>query len=179
MHRPVDRIEARSILAMLAVLMIAGPVIACTAGWHVYRRGVAVERVEQSQRFRNQAVLVHDTATTNTTYSPGGVATVSVDARWSAPDGTTISGSITVAAGTPAGAVVTLWTDAQGRPLDAPRSRAHTVRQAILAGVVAAVGLVLLLATARLVIRRILDHYRLAAWQAEWLAVEPQWTGRR
>src|SRR5206468_3747125 len=60
MYRPVDRIEVWATAATTAALMLAGPVMGGTVGWRTYRHGVAVERVEHSQRFRTQAVLLHD-----------------------------------------------------------------------------------------------------------------------
>jgi hypothetical protein len=53
------------------------------------------------------------------------------------------------------------------------------VRQAILAGSAVIVGTIFLLAASRLALGRVLDRYRFAAWQAEWLTIEPQWTSRR
>jgi hypothetical protein len=44
---------------------------------------------------------------------------------------------------------------------------------------VIAAALILLLSAISWAAALLLDRYRLARWEAEWLAVEPQWTGRR
>lgn len=44
---------------------------------------------------------------------------------------------------------------------------------------VTAAALILLLSAISWAASLVLDRYRLARWEAEWLAVEPQWTRRR
>ncbi|MGA2827700.1 MAG: hypothetical protein ABSF03_16500 [Streptosporangiaceae bacterium] len=53
------------------------------------------------------------------------------------------------------------------------------MRQAALAGVLAVAGLTLLVIVSALVIRRILDRRRMAAWDAEWSATGPPWCNYR
>jgi hypothetical protein len=53
------------------------------------------------------------------------------------------------------------------------------VERVIEAVAVTAAALILLLSAISWAASAVLDRYRLARWEAEWLAVEPQWTGRR
>ena len=74
---------------------------------------------------------------------------------------------------------MTVWIDDKGRLTHPPLSRADVTGQVIQAAVAVPVVLALLLAAAGRVIALILDRHRLARWEADWSAVEPQWTGRR
>jgi hypothetical protein len=67
---------------------------------------------------------------------------------------------------------VAVWTDAAGTPVGRPRRPAL---DAVLAGLGAAAGVALLVGCAWLAVRRLTDRYRLAAWQAAWAVVGPQW----
>jgi hypothetical protein len=107
---------------------------------------------------------------------PYGAANLAhVPARWTTPDGAVRTGSVTVAAGTPAGATATVWTSAQGVPTGPPLNTAQISRQAVLAGLTAVLGLALLLAVSAIVIRRLLNRRRMAGWDAEWSATGPHW----
>jgi hypothetical protein len=102
-----------------------------------------------------------------------------VRARWTAPDGTRHTGTIPVPRGATAGRTVMVWVDAAGR-LTGPPLRLSQVRgQAALAAMLApiAAGFVLLCAGA--LAHGVLGRRRLAAWDADWPATEPQWTRRR
>jgi hypothetical protein len=107
------------------------------------------------------------------------VPKVLVDARWTAPDSSVRSGLIPVDAGTPAGTPVTLWTGANGEPVEAPLRHDQVTGRAAVAGVLAVSAAITLAGIARMVLGRLLDRHRLAAWQAEWSTVGPAWTGRR
>jgi uncharacterized membrane protein YhaH (DUF805 family) len=60
-------------------------------------------------------------------------------------------------------------------PTGPPLNAAQNSRQAVLAGLTAVLGLALLLAVSAIVIRRLLNRRRMAAWDAEWSAPGPQW----
>jgi uncharacterized membrane protein YhaH (DUF805 family) len=59
----------------------------------------------------------------------------------------------------------------RGPPLNA----AQISRPAVLAGLTAVLGLALLLTVSAVVIQRLLNRRRIAAWDAEWSATGPQW----
>jgi hypothetical protein len=86
---------------------------------------------------------------------------------------------IPVDAGTPAGTPVTLWTGANGEPVEAPLRHDQVTGRAAVAGALAMSAAITLAGIARMVLGRLLDRHRLAAWQAEWSTVGPAWTGRR
>jgi hypothetical protein len=72
-----------------------------------------------------------------------------------------------------------VWVDEAGRLTRLPLQPWEVQNQAVLAAMLApmAVGLVLL--SAGQLALSWLRRRRLAAWDADWRATEPQWTGRR
>jgi hypothetical protein len=179
MRRTADRLQAWTTLALLALLVTLGPVLALSVGRDIYRGEAAVERTQRLERFRTDAVLTRDAPLVFT----GGVATVVpkvwAEARWTAPDRSVHGGLIPVDAGTPAGTRLTLWTGANGEPVEAPLRHNQVTGRAAVAGALAGSAAIMLAGAARLVLGRLLDRRRLAAWQAEWSVVGPAWTGRR
>jgi hypothetical protein len=72
-----------------------------------------------------------------------------------------------------------VWVDGSGRLTDLPLQRSQVQVQAVLAALLAPVLLGLLLGAVGLLVHGALGRRRLAAWDAEWRATEPQWSGRR
>ena len=60
-----------------------------------------------------------------------------------------------------------------------PLTRAGVADHVIGAVAVTAAALALLLSAVGWAASLVLDRYRLARWEADWLAVEPQWTNGR
>jgi hypothetical protein len=77
------------------------------------------------------------------------------------------------------GTTVTVWTGRSGQLTEAPLGHAQIVHQAFFAALLAVLGFSLLLAITALVIRRILQRRRMAAWDAEWRATGPSWSNYR
>lgn len=179
MRRTADRIQAWTTLALLAMLVTAGPVLAVDVSRDVYRGGVAAERTQRLERFPTEAVLTQDASLIVATEATIAVPKVLVEARWTGPDHAVRSGLISADAGTRAGTPVTLWTDASGEPAEAPLRHDQVTGQAVMAGAFAMFAAITLVGTARLMLGRLLDRRRLAAWQAEWSIVGPAWTGHR
>lgn len=179
MRRTADRIQAWTTLALLAMLVAAGPVLAVHVGRDVYRGGVAAERTQRLERFPTEAVLTQDARLIVATEAATAVPKVLVEARWTGPDHAVRSGLISADAGTRTGTPVTLWTDASGDPVEAPLRHDQVTGQAVLAGALAMFTAIMLVGTVQVVLGRLLDRRRLAAWQAEWSIIGPAWTGRR
>jgi hypothetical protein len=82
-------------------------------------------------------------------------------------------------AGAHKGSTVRTWIDPSGAVTDPPldhRVVAGDVLMAVMATLL--VSGLLLLATGALA-RRVLERRRLRAWEAEWRATGPQWSGHR
>jgi hypothetical protein len=178
LRRDSDRAEAWIRVSLVAVFLIVGPLAAFAAGRWADASGVSAARAQAAAEHKVHAVLLRSAPLTSAFPVAGNSALASVPARWTAPDGSTRTGDVTAAAGTAAGARVTVWTDASGKLVNPPLGRAQILSRVVsLVTIVPAVLGVLLLCAAW-VTRRRLDARRMAAWETHWLAVEPQWTRR-
>ena len=74
---------------------------------------------------------------------------------------------------------MTVWIDKAGQLTARPLSRTDVFERVIEAVAVTAVALILLLSAISGAASLVLDRHRLARWEADWLAVESQWTKRR
>lgn len=101
-----------------------------------------------------------------------------VRAGWTAPDGGRLTGAIPALPGQRAGSTVLVWADAAGRLTGPPLALAQVRDQAVMVAVVAVMVLGLMLWCAGELAHYLLGRRRLAAWDAEWQAIGPQWTTR-
>ena len=77
------------------------------------------------------------------------------------------------------GSLTAIWIDKAGQLTARPLSRTDVWERVLEAVAVTAAALILLLSAISWAASAVLDRYRLARWEAEWLAIEPQWTKRR
>jgi hypothetical protein len=178
LRRPADRVEAWLRLLMLALLLTAVPVTAIGLGLAANR--VLTHQAQSQQRSDRlvSAVL--------TKQAPTGVVDpyvadpeVWVQARWTAPDGTARSGQILAPAGTQAGHTIPIWVNTTGGTVDPPSGHQYVLAGSITVGVFSGLMLAMLLMGLQSVARWVLDRQRLAAWEGEWRATGPLWTGHR
>lgn len=179
LRRRIDRVQSWTTLALVLVLLLGGPLLAWQAGASTFRTSVRTEQAQRAARISGHAVAL-EAAQDQVVAVTGQAVTaprVPVRARWTAPDGTVRTGVIDVAAGTPAGATVPLWTDRRtGDPTTAPRQRDESLGAAMLAGLLVTIGMIMLVGTAVAVLRYRCDARRMAGWQDEWQRIEPLWS---
>ena len=98
-------------------------------------------------------------------------------ARWQRPGQAPQSGQVLAPAGAHAGSTVKVWVDASGAvtgPPPDPRVIAGDVTMSVIVtGLIAS----MLVLGSNALARRALDRQRMRAWDAEWRAAGPQWTG--
>ena len=105
---------------------------------------------------------------------------VTVQAGWTAPDGTRHTGTVLALPGTRAGRAVMAWVDAAGRLTGHPPLQQSQVRgQAALAIMLTPLAVGFILLCTGLLAHAVLGRRRLAAWDTDWQATEPQWTRGR
>ena len=173
LRRTLDRVEAAVVYGLVVAFLAAAPLAALIAGRFAYSVGSRAVHAQQAAWHRVPAVLLTAVPTAGDSYE------ATAPASWKAPDGTRLTGTIPVPLEPPGGHTVTVWVDAAGR-LTGPPLRLSQVRdQAALAAMLAPVVVGFLLLCAGQLARGALDWRRLAAWDADWQATEPQWTGRR
>jgi hypothetical protein len=176
LRRAVDRVEAVLLGLLVAGFLAGAPLAAVTAGTWASASSRAMLRVEPAWR-QVRAVLLQGTpARAHAMFQAPG--TVMARARWTAPDGTVRAGEVYAPASARAGRAVTIWTDRHGRIMPFPVHYSDVVVQALAGGALAVLALAAVLWACWLVIRRVLDRWRLAAWDLGWAVTGPQWTRR-
>jgi hypothetical protein len=176
LRRGSDRAETVVLGVLVAAFLAAAPLVAHVAGGWAHASAV---RDEQAQR----ASLVQVTATllraAPVLSSYGLASDFAVEARWRAPDGRVRTGELLVTADVAAGHSTRIWVDRAGRLTSPPLSQNQVAGRAQLAAGMAVGGLAVVLIMAACLVRRGIDHRRMAAWDTDWLANGPRWSPRR
>ena len=178
LRRRSDRAEAWIRLSLLVTFLMAGPLAAVTVGRWADDSAVSAARAQAAAEYRVRAVLLGNAPATATYPFAGSSGTAMVRARWTAPNGTSQAGPVPAAARARAGSAVTVWTTASGTLVAAPTGHAQIVSRGVFFVTVTSAALAASLLTGWGVALRVLGRRRLAAWAADWAAVEPQWTRR-
>jgi hypothetical protein len=178
LRRASDRVEAWIRLGLITVFLVAGPLAAIAVGHWASDSGIREARAQAAADYQVRAVLMGPTSATPSYPAAGNSAAAWVRARWTAHDGTSRQGEVWAPAGSHAGSVVTVWTDASGLLVDPPMGREQILSRVISFVAVTPVALAVLLLNLLWATRHVLDRRRLAAWEKDWTAVEPQWTRR-
>lgn len=175
LRRAADRADF-VIAALLLVAFLAGvPLTALGAGWWAAASWARTERA-QAGWHRVPAVLLHDAPPSASSRSFP-VPWAQVPAQWAGPAGPRM-GMVDARPGARAGSAVMVWIDRSGRLTAAPVKAADVARQVLLAALAAPVALSVLLLALWAYAGIFLDWHRLAAWDADWAVIEPQWTER-
>lgn len=175
LRRRTDKIAAGLTVLLLAVFLIAGPLLAAAAaGWAA--RATAADRHAQRSWHQVPAVLLHGASLSASFAGYTGYSWAT--ARWTAPGGRARTGDIPVRVTAAAGQVVPLWVDRAGWPAGPPLAHRADLAREVAAAAVAAICLGIVLLCVADVARWLLDRRRLAGWEAEWAAVGPRWTRR-
>jgi len=175
LRRRTDKIAACAAALLLAAFLIGAPLLSVAAvGWAA-RSGAAHLQAGRSWRQVSATVLQ---AAPAPSAAYGVLGNSLVLARWTAPDGRGRTGRIPVGARMAVGGTVRLWVDAAGSPAGSPPDHWAVLTREATAAVVAGATLAITLLCLAWAGRRVLDRRRLAAWEAAWAAVGPQWTRR-
>ena len=167
LRRGCDRAEA-GIIAGLAVAFLAGGPLIALAVWQLaVATTFTTTDAEHAGWHPVPARLLADAP-------PSYGYDVTVPARWEAPGGARRTGRIPVRPGTRAGTTVTVWAGRTGLLARTPTSPFQETLQASVTAAMAVPCWGMVLLCAGLVSRRLLDARRLAAWDADWEAVDPR-----
>jgi hypothetical protein len=167
LRRRTDRTETAVIMLITIVFLAVAP-LAARLGSDLAYRGVNGARQVQA------VVLSSPPGLSVEPY--GGQTSLYARARWPVPAGGHRTGQISAPTGAMAGSKVTVWIDAQGSPILPPGQLAASKTAAACLAVFIAFAVA---AVACRAVRGVMLRRRLAAWEAEWRAVEPRWTTRR
>nr|WP_223182517.1 MULTISPECIES: hypothetical protein [unclassified Streptomyces] len=182
MRRTTDLVEAWVAFTAAALLCLLVPLAGWTAGASANASLQRAVRAQQEQRLPTTARVLRAADR-----SAGGGRTAGVTgseerlrravvARWTAPDGSARTGTVTAARQDSApGSAFPLWTDRSGRPVHAPMQAGAARAHAVMAGLTAALLTGLMVETVRRLAVRRLVLLRYARLDRAWAAVGPDW----
>jgi hypothetical protein len=171
LRRGSDRVETAVLALLVIVFLAAAPFAALASGSWALARAHQAQLTERASSYQVPAVVLKLDAPSGGAYADPGA-----QARWTAHDGSVITGEIPVPLATTVGSTQWLWTTADGRLTNPPLQDSQVKAQAHVAEGFGLVTLAVLLAITGLVTRWTLDKRRMAAWDAEWRTTGPRWT---
>ncbi|MEU6849433.1 hypothetical protein ABZ901_05800 [Actinacidiphila alni] len=161
-------VEAWALLAFGIVAIVTAVLVGGSVA-HGLQDRYAQERLE---RHSSKAVLTQDAP------EGFGATRVSAAARWSAPDGTVRTGTVKASPESSRGAVIGVWTDANGALVPAPLPELAGQFQADVIGAGAASGVSVAALLAGAFTARFLDRRRYERWTADWARADARWGNR-
>ena len=178
LRRVSDRVEAAIGAGLIVAFLAGAPLLGISAGQWAHSAAQRAERTERAVSHPVSAVVLHSAPPPILT-ARAMTATTEEPIRWTAPHGRMRTGQVVVPAGTKAGTLLQVWTDAWGRLINPPMMPAQVLQQTVLAAMLTPVALGMVLITGWAVARRVLHLRRLAWWEAQWSVTGPNWTRRR
>ena len=178
LRRRTDRVEAAIRLATMILLLVAVPLTAIAVGRQADHLALHDAHAQQAAEHEVTAVLLQRAQATGVPDPYTSIQMTYVLARWQPPSGPPRSGQVLASAGAPAGSTVTVWIDASGAVTLPPPDHRDIAGDVTIAVVVTCMVAGLLLLESNALARRVLDRRRLNAWDAEWRATGPLWSGR-
>jgi hypothetical protein len=179
LRRGTDRVEGALRLVTIILVVVAVPAAAVAAGRWADHYALHWAQVQRAVNHQVTAVLLRDASATGIPDPYTSVQTTWVPARWQPPGQPPRTGEVLAVAGACKGSTVRTWIDPSGAVTDPPLDHRVVVGNVWLAVMMTCLVSWVLLAAAGMLARRALDRRRLRAWEAEWRASGPQWSGRR
>ncbi len=179
LRRRTDRIEAVIRLATVILLLVTVPIAAIVAGREADQLTLRQAHAQQAAEHEVTAVLLQRAQATGGPDPYTSVQLTYVLARRQPPGQPPRAGQVLAPAGAPAGSTVAVWIDASGAIASPPPDHREIAGDVCVAAIIASMVAILLLLESNALARRVLDRRRLNAWDAEWRATGPLWSGRR
>ena len=178
LRRGTDRIEAALRLVMMIMLVTAVPAAAVLAGQQADHVALNQAHAQQATDHLVNAVLLQQAPATGTPDPYTSVQTTWVLARWQPPGQPPRTGEVLALAGARKGSTVQTWIAPSGAVTAPPLDHRDIAGDVCIAVVATCLVSWLVLLAAGGLARRALDRRRLNAWDAEWRASGPTWSGR-
>ena len=179
LRRGTDRVEAALRLVLILLIVVAVPVGAIAAGRWADHYALHRAQAQRAADHQVTAVLLEDAPATGVPDPYTSVQTAWVPARWQPPGQPPRTGQVLALVGARKGSTVQTWVDPSGTVTDPPLERRVIVGDVWLAVMATCLMSLLVLLAAGVLVRRVLDRQRLRAWEAEWRASGPLWSGHR
>ena len=179
LRRGIDRVEAALRLVMILLAVVAVPAAAVAAGRWADHYGLHQAQAQRAANHQVTAVLLEDAPAAGLPNPYTNVRTSWVSARYQPPGQPPRTGEVLAMTGALKGSTVRTWIDPSGAVTDPPLSHRIIVGNVWVAVMATCLMSWLLLLAAGVLVRRVLDRRRLRAWEAEWRASGPLWSGHR
>jgi hypothetical protein len=179
LRRGTDRVEAALRLVMILLVVAAVPAAAVVVGRWADHYAQYRAQAQMAVDHQVTAALLRDAPAIGTPDPYTSVQTAWVPARWQPPGQSPRTGEVLALVGARKGSTVRTWIDPSGAITDPPLGHRVVVGDVWLAVMATCLLSWLLLLAAGVLARRGLDRRRLRAWEAEWRASGPLWSGHR
>lgn len=173
LRRTYDRAETYILAGLLAASAAAAPFAAQAASHFAYDAALHAQRAQRASEHPVRAELTQLATGADDGYSMTGY--VPVRATWTSATGVRHTADVMAPAGTKKDSTMTIWTDAAGNVVNPPLLTSQVAGQGQLGAVGAVAGLAALYLCGAVVVRRVLNRCRLAAWDADWRVTAPAW----
>ena len=177
LRRGTDRIEAALRLVLMIMLVTAVPAAAVFAGQQADHSALNRAHAQQAADHLVNAVLLEQAPATGDPDPYTSVQTAWVLARWQPPGLPPRTGEVLATAGARKGSTVRTWIAPSGAVTAPPLDHRDIVGDVCIAVVATCLVSWLVLLASGALARRALDRRRLNAWDAEWRASGPLWSG--
>jgi hypothetical protein len=179
LRRGTDRLEAALRLAVIFLAVAAVPAGAVAVGRWADHDASHRAQAQRTVNHQVTAILLEDAPATGIPDPYTSVQTAWVPARYQPPGQPPRTAEVLAVTGARKGSTVRTWIDPSGAVTGPPIDHRVLVGDVWIAVVATCLVPWLLLLAASVIVRRMLDHWRLRAWEAEWRASGPLWSGRR
>ena len=176
LRRACDRVETFLLAGLFAAAVVAAPFAAQAASHAAYAGATRAQQAQQAARHQVPAVLTQDAGSTVSAYLG---SLTPVQATWTSVTGVKHAGQIMATAGSAKGSTVIVWTDAAGNLTNPPLQPSQVTGQGYMAALGAIVGVGAVYLCATVMMRRVLNRRRLAAWAADWAVTARAWNRQR
>jgi len=177
LRRGTDRIEAALRLVMMIMLVAAVPAAAVLVGQQADHVALNRAHAQRATDHLVNAVLLEQAPATGIPDPYTSMQTTWVLARWQPPGLPPRTGEVLAPVGAAKGSTVRTWIGPSGAVTDPPLDHRDIVGDVCIAVVATCLGSWLVLLASNALARRALDRRRLSAWDAEWRASGPLWSG--
>jgi len=179
MRRGTDRVETAVRLALIALLVIAVPVVAIAAGRQADHLAVRKAQAQRAAEHQVTAVLLQDAQATGVPDPYTDVQMTYVLARWQPPGRQARTGEVLAEAGAHKGSTARIWVNSAGALAPPPPDQRTIAGDVCMTVIVTCLVSVAVLFSLGTLTRLALDRRRMRGWEAEWRAAGPLWSGRR
>jgi hypothetical protein len=177
LRRRADRLEVTLRLLILILILAGVPLASGCVGLAIDHTVIRQSQAERAADHQVRAALTQAAPAHGSPDLYSGVQTAWVPARWVAANGTIHFGQVLAPAGSAKGSTVAIWISAAGTATDPPTTRGDIVSDVFVASTSTGLLLIVALVGLRVLGQYALDRRRMRAWDAEWRATGPRWTG--